>query len=96
MLLLSEYCTRGGALLRARLCLMCGVRCVVRQDKQLEALLLDAVESLLRTAEAKNFLDNDRAREAGFCPLRHIAEYLMRNNPRHPAVVPRVTDRLLS
>ena len=48
-------------------------------------LYQDAMEQLLRTVEAKGFLDVHRAKEAGFCPLRFIAEYLMRHNPKHAA-----------
>lgn len=54
-------------------------------EKVLDTVLQQAMESLLRTVEDKGFLDADKARVAGFCPLRFIAEYLMRHNPAHGA-----------
>ncbi len=55
-----------------------------RVDPTLSAvqpLLEDAVAQLLKSAEEKGMLDPVAAKEAGFCPLRYLAEYLMRNNP---------------
>jgi hypothetical protein len=49
----------------------------------LDVVLQQALESLLRTVEDKGYLDVEKARQAGFCPLRFIAEYLYRHNPAH-------------
>lgn len=46
-----------------------------------QPILEDAIAQLLRTAEEKGLLDPVKAKEVGFCPLRYLAEYLMRHNP---------------
>ena len=42
-------------------------------------MLEQAVADLLRTVERKEVFDEEDAKAVGFCPLRFLAEHLMRN-----------------
>ena len=51
--------------------------------EELQPVLVDAIEELLKYASKHKFLDQDTAAAHGFSPLRFLASQLMRNNPNH-------------